>query len=441
MNIKMISLNSNFPFPIYKTPFFYGWVILIFGSISFFFSIPGQTVGISPYTDALITALGISRENLSLAYFFGTMSSAIVLTTTGKIYDIFGDRITGTVVCFVFGGVLILLSYVETIQNLMTSYFPFLLPATTAFFLMILAFFSMRLLGQGLITLVSRNMIMKWFDTRRGFANGILGTCITLGLSYSPRLLNDLIEVMTWQISWRFLGQVIAIVGGISFFLIARDTPQQCGLKPDGYIKPKPESGVDQKLGALDYTLKQAQKTYSFWIFVITNAMFGLCITGIAFHIVNIFDNAGMTRVQAFAIFLPAAIISLILNFIVSWLSDHIALKYILLVELIGLIITNFALIILVPGHSVWLFIIGMGVIQGMFSVLSTVVWPKFYGTKHLGAISGFAMGFLVAGSAIGPYFFSLSKTLMSSYKEAAWINSGICLILLVLALKADRPK
>jgi MFS transporter, OFA family, oxalate/formate antiporter len=413
---KKISLNSDFPFPIYKTPFFYGWIILIFGSIGFLLSIPGQTVGISPYTDALITALGISRANLSLAYFFGTMSSAIVLITTGKIYDIFGDRITGTLVCFIFGGVLILLSYIETVHKLITSCFPLLLPETTAFFLMILAFFSIRLLGQGLITLVSRNMIMKWFDARRGFANGILGTCITLGLSCSPRLLNDLIEVMTWQNSWRFLGQIISIVGGISFFLIARDTPQQCGLMPDGTHKPKSETDVDQKLATIDYTLKQAQKSYAFWIFVITNAMFGLCLTGIAFHIVNIFENAGMNRIQAFAIFLPAAVIALILNFTVSWLSDHIKLKYILQAELVGLIITNFSLIFLAPGYPTWLLIVGMGLIQGMFGVLSTIVWPKFYGLKHLGAISGFAMGFLVAGSAIGPYFFSLSKTLMSSY-------------------------
>ena len=138
-------------------------------------------------------------------------------------------------------------------------------------------------------------------------------------------------------------------------------------------------------------------------------------------------------------IFFPAAVISVILNFIASWASDFIRLKYILLVELSGLLLFLFALIILKPGYPVVLLIAGLGIVQGMFGVLSTVVWPKFYGTKYLGSITGFAMGFLVAGSAVGPYFFSLSNKIFRSYHGAVWICFIICFVLFLLSFKADK--
>ncbi|MCG8571208.1 MAG: MFS transporter [Spirochaetes bacterium] len=438
---KYGTLNPDFPFPIYKTPFFYGWVILIFGSISFLFSIPGQTIGVSPYTDYLIQALGLSRTDLSLAYFIGTMCSALLLTSAGKFYDRFGDRIIGSVVCLLFGLVLIILSYVDKIFQSLSFFHKILTSSLTAIIIMSFSFFIIRLLGQGLITMVSRNMIMKWFDARRGLANAILGTCITLGLSSSPGVLNQMIEMMTWQGSWRFLGFTIGIPGVLIFFLIARDSPQQCGLQPDGLLKEKKQANDKPKAVTRHYTLLEAQKTFAFWIFLLTNTMFGLIITASSFHIANLFEHAAMTRSQAFIIFFPAAVISVVLNFIASWASDFIKLKYILQVELMGLLLFLFSLLILKPGYPVILLIIGLGMVQGMFGVLSTVVWPKFYGIKYLGTITGFAMGFLVAGSAIGPYFFSLSQKILLSYHGAIGICLVICIILYILSFKADKEE
>ena len=48
-----------------KLPFFYGYVILASGTLGILFSAPGQTVGISVFTDFLIHDLNISREKLS----------------------------------------------------------------------------------------------------------------------------------------------------------------------------------------------------------------------------------------------------------------------------------------------------------------------------------------------------------------------------------------
>ena len=72
-----------------KFPFFYGYVIIFAGTIGVIMSAPGQTVGISVFTDFLIEDLKISRDNLSLAYLIGTLLSSLILTYAGKFYDKF----------------------------------------------------------------------------------------------------------------------------------------------------------------------------------------------------------------------------------------------------------------------------------------------------------------------------------------------------------------
>ena len=51
-----------------KSPVFYGYVILLIGTIGVYCSIPGQTIGVSVFTDPVKDALGLSRNQFSNAY-------------------------------------------------------------------------------------------------------------------------------------------------------------------------------------------------------------------------------------------------------------------------------------------------------------------------------------------------------------------------------------
>ncbi len=55
--------------------FYYGWIVLVVGSIGVLASVPGQTAGVSVFTDHLTDATGLSRLQLSIAYLIGTGSS------------------------------------------------------------------------------------------------------------------------------------------------------------------------------------------------------------------------------------------------------------------------------------------------------------------------------------------------------------------------------
>ena len=66
-----------------KSPVFYGYIILLVGTLGIWASVPGQTIGVSVFTDPVKDALGLSRNQFSNAYMIGTLMSAMVIGRAG----------------------------------------------------------------------------------------------------------------------------------------------------------------------------------------------------------------------------------------------------------------------------------------------------------------------------------------------------------------------
>lgn len=430
----------NFPLTPVKFPFFYGWFIIGLGILGVLMSIPGQTIGVSAFTDPLLQAFGIKRTSLTFAYMLGTGISGLLITYAGSLYDRYGARIIAAISSILLALSLVFLTRLENTEaffRIHTDYNP----EYVIIALLIFGFFAIRFFGQGVLTMVSRNMVMKWFDRRRGFANSFLGTFTALGFSLAPAILFGLVEKYTWKGAWLVLAFIVGIPFVIIVILFFRDNPEQCNLKPDGKIQvntKKKRTPLTRPIR--DYNLGEAIRTYSFWIYNLTMVMHGLFITAFTFNVESIFQIAGMDKQTAFSIFVPVAIISVIVNFLGSWISDFIKLKYLLIAYLTALIITIGSLQLLGDSQSaLWMLIAGSGIASGMFSIMVSVVWPRFFGTTHLGKISGFSTSCIVVGTAIGPFLFSLSEKFSGNYNQASLICLVITIILLGLSFKANN--
>ncbi len=435
---------KNIPFSPAKWPFFYGWIIIFAGILGILMSIPGQTIGVSVFTDHLISALEISRVNLSSAYMIGTILSGFCIPYAGKIYDRYGVRPVVMSAGFLMGLTLIYLSRITDIASFTSGLFSLIDPSVIILLLLTAGFFSIRFFGQGVLTMASRNMVMKWFGEKRGFANAILGITISFGFSFSPQVIDMLIRNFTWQGAWQLLG-LVSVVFVMFAFIFFRDNPGIYGLLPDGK-KDKKQKKDDPGIPLIkEYTLKEARSTYSFWIFNLSLALQALYITAFTFHVISIFEVNGYDHRAAITIFLPASIVAVFFHFFGSWLSDYLKLKYFLLLQIAGMVISMSALLFLDFSPVIRLILIfGKGIMQGMFGILSAVTWPKFFGVKHLGAISGYSMGWLVISSALGPFIFSLSFRLTGQYDIATGACIIIALVLFILGFKAEdvnRPK
>ncbi len=436
----MLHKYCNLPFAPSKVPVFYGWIILGAGIIGIIMSLPGQTIGVSIFTENLLADLEINRNNLSLAYLIGTVGSGFLITRAGKLYDRYGARTMAFAAAGMLGLMLFFLTRIEYMIEFLNKREK-IPPAIATFLLLALGFWGIRFFGQGLLTMVSRNMVMKWFNKRRGFANAVLGIFSAFGFSMAPKIFNQFIEKLEWQGTWLLLAVIVGFGFVIFVLILYRDNPSDCGCVPDGSRTASKPVKRPPSLPDRDYTLAQARHTWAFWAFTFGITLTALYVSGLVFHVVSVFDSVSLSKDMALGIFVPMSIVAIMVQFICGYISDFIRLKYLLMIFMLGMLCTSAGLVFLGKQPAAyWFLITGNGVVWGLYTVLIAVTWPRFYGLKHLGAISGFSLSCSVIGSALGPWFFSLSFYLTGNYRLVAWITVSLSILLFMLAFKANNP-
>ena len=427
------------PFDPSKVPFFYGWVILAVATIGILASAPGQTTGVSTFTDYLIENLTINRDQISSAYMFGTIASSFFLIWAGKVYDKYGARWVGMGTSLLLAFVLVLLSQSDRIIR-------FFVPENSsshtmfAVLVLVLFFFMLRFSGQGVLTMVSRNMLMKWFIARRGLVNGISSVFVSLGFSVAPLTFDMLIQGTTWRHAWLLMALVIGVFFTLLVYLFFRDNPEDLDMIPDGEKHGNREHNVIIK-PFKQFTLKEARNSLTLWLFALPMAIYALYVTGYTFHLVSLFEEAGIGREEALEIFIPISFISVSLSLLGGWISDRIKLVYLLYILLLGEIFALFSLAHIDQKFFYYGFILGSGMVSGMYNVLMAVTWPRYYGREHLGKITGFVMALIVFGSALGPILFSLSLSQLGSYSFGIYVLLALVILISLVSKKAVNPQ
>lgn len=427
--------HPDVPFAPRRSPFFYGWVVLLASTVGVVMSIPGQTMGVSVFTDSLIGATGVSRFALSNAYLAGTLASGMMLPWGGRLFDRFGARLTAMGAAFALGVTLLALSAVDRIAAAIAGAQSFVDGEVTVWLTLASLFVALRFSGQGMLTMVSRTMLGKWFERRRGLASAISGVVISFGFAAAPIALNAWIEASTWRGAWVGMGALVFVVMGAVAWLLYRDNPEECGLRMDGA-----KSG-DRVPVEVSNTREEALRSLAFWAVSLGLAVHGLVITGFTFHIVDLGAEAGLGRSEAIRIFLPIAVVSTISGAVVGWAADKTKIRTLLFVMLSAQLLGYAAATQLETPVGLGLTVVGLGVTGGFFGPLSSVPLPRFFGRTHLGAIAGVQSMMLVIGSALGPSAFALSKRLTDSYAPGLLACLVLPTAVFALNLVARHPR
>ena len=411
-------LSPNFPFSPKRLPFFYGWVIVGVATLGVVMSIPGQTMGVSVFTDHLIRVTGLTRLQLTYTYLTGTLASSLLLPLGGTYLDRHGARATGFVACLVVAATLCLLTQVDTIANGLSSLAGVgSVPAAAA--VLTLGFMMLRFSGQGILTMASRTMMAKWFKRRRGLASGISGVFVAGGFAIAPLLLLWLIDLADWRGAWLILAGLVGVGMGLVILVFFRENPEECGLRMDGE-SPDYEKTTATHLDMFDepcFTREQAMRTAPFWSVTFVLSLQAMVFTGVTFHIIDLGADTGIGGREAVKLFIPTAIVSTMVGMISGWLADRIPVRVLVLA------CVSFQTIAFIGagrlGDTLFMvmLVVGWGCASGLFSTLLNVAIPNFFGRTHLGAISSVQMSCMVAASAIGPAFLAAAKTYLGSYR------------------------
>jgi MFS family permease len=436
--------QPDFPHSPRRWPFFYGWMIVVVATFGITASMPGQTIGISVFTERLSQALHLSAMQLSVAYMFGTLCSAMCLGAGGRFFDRWGAR--RSLVCSVFGLGLVLLglSVVEVFAACLAR-LPFLgtKPWVPPFVVLVVGFALLRFSGQGMVTLSSRAMMGKWFNRRRGMVTACSGAVVSFMFSGAPIGFEYLIRHLGWQSAWQVMGLTMICVMAVLFWIFARDNPEECGLEMDGgYIGKVRKENPDMVIYR-DYTLPEARRTFSFWAFTLMFGLNGLAVTAYAFHVIAVGGELGVSTDYVLGLFMPSAAVAVVSGFVIAWLTDQsfVRIKYLLCTMAVSSMLAYGALAAGAYPEVAWLHILGFGISGGCFGSLSSIVYPRFFGREHLGAISGQFMTVLVMSSAVGPFLFSMAEAYLGAYRAGFGFSALLAGLIALVSLRANNPQ
>lgn len=415
---------NHIPFSPAKFPVYYGWVILFSGTFGVVCSVPAQTIGVSAFIQSLITDTALTRTGVSSAYGLGTICAAAFLTPVGKLYDRIGARRAAILAVAGLSTALLLLSKISGLSLFFLRVLPIRSEQVATFVVASGSFFLLRFLGQGLLTMVSRNMVMKWWEGRAGLANGVIGVFVGLFFSSAPPVFNAFIQAWGWRSTWFVLSVGLAVCLTAFIFLFYRDNPAACGVAIDVSPKRKQKQGLGYC--EVDATLREALVSRTYWLYTLSLSLQAFYGTAFSFHVASIFAQIGLSEAVAYRVFIPAAVLSVLLGILAGWISDHIHLKHLLRLQLAGLLISIIGLLLRSGWVSWTMAFIGNGVSFGMFGILLGIAWPRFFGLRHVGAISGSYMTISVFCSALGPAFYAWVLDQFGTY---VWAN-GVCLII-----------
>lgn len=405
-----------------KLRYQYGWVIVLLGALALFFSSPGQTYSVSIFADAYIETMGYSRTLIAGFYSTATLISGFSMPFIGRMVDQKGYRAS-----LLFVGVMLAL----------TTFWMMMLNQPWMIFI---GFLFLRMFGQGSLTLIPSVLIPQWFLKKRGRALSLITVGGILGSSLVPPLNQKMIETFGISLSWLFWGLLLLLVFVPLVYVFAVNQPEEIGMAPDGeelYQHQNTTHAIEDE----SFTVKQATKTYQFWLLLYCMMVPALVTTGITFHMLSLVASKGLPRGDGAMLLGLTAISQLPFNFVAGFLSEKFKIHHFKALNYLILALAVFILIISTSLFGLIIYSVILGVFVGFEGVSTSVMWANFYGRKHLGKIRGISTMAMVIGSALGPLPFGLFYQWQNTYTMILWIILFLPLIASLFSLISPQPK
>jgi MFS family permease len=388
------------------------WRFLAFGIAVNFFASSGQTYYISIFGGEFRREFALSDGDFGFIYMMATIASAFSLIWLGRLIDRIDLRLYTALICAAMIAAVFLTSFVNTV------------------FLLGLAFYFLRLMGQGLMNHIAITSMGRYFFERRGTAISIITFGSTVGLAVYPLVGVALIGWLGWRDSWVALGFVylIVLIPLILWLLKGQ------GERHQEYEDRLHETSKLKGPTSADYALRSILKELRFYLMMPAILAPSFLMTGLIFHQVKIVEIKGWSMSIFTSGFVGLAAASFITSLLLGPLVDRWRainlLPFILLPLAINLLILN----TFDTTYFGFLYLIFLGGSFGAIFTVAGAIWPELYGTTHLGAIKSFTKALNVFASAVAPWVFGLLFDMGFGIVEISWVSISIIVVTGILA-------
>ncbi len=277
-----------------RLPFYYGWVNVVVAAVAMSATLPGRTYGLGLIKEPLRAELGISDLQFNTLNFWAIVLGAVLVLPVGRLIDRIGTRTALVTVAGALGGCVLLMSRAWD--------------ETSLFITLTLV----RGLGQGALSVVSIALVGKWFEHRAGPAMGVFTVLLAFGFLGPIFAVGTAVQQAGWRTAWAWVGYAL-LLGLVPFgWLLARSSPEACGLQPD-----EPEQAA-----APSVPLAGALRTPAFWVYTLAATLFNLVFSALTLDNEALLVEHGLDGRQANDLILGVLMVSgLPANIIAGWLA------------------------------------------------------------------------------------------------------------------------
>lgn len=407
-----------------KNKFFYGYWIILAGFVASTLMSGLGFYGFSVLNKPIGDEFEWSRSQVTAAFFIYSITFAVGSLLVGRLTDKRGPRQVLLVGAVTMSLALILLSQTSAIWNFYLLHMG--LGAGSAF------------LGPAPISV----NISNWFYRLRGTMQGIAFTGIGVGgLAVAPLLGNYLVPNLGWRGAYSVMGCLLLVIMLPLILLVIKDRPQQKGVRPYGWETVKApddnSSETDERSGT---SFKEAIATVTFWIMVLTAAVYGMSMTAAIQNQVSILTEQNFTAGEAVAAVGVVGLFSAVGKLLFGYLCDRMDPKY---AAAISYALVAFSLIAMIQASSmahVWVYAALMGLGMGGWAPNLAMLAANYFGRKHFGTVLGAFHMFFLGGEAFGPVVAGFVYDQTGSYWQILTVFAVLCLVSIPLMVIIRRP-
>lgn len=403
-----------------RTPFFYGWVVVIvflISGIAFY----GVRFSFGVFFKSIENEFNLTRAATSSIFSVNMIFVGIFAFLMGWALDRYGPRV-----------VLLLMGLFLGLGLLTTG-------LTNSLWQLYITYGLLLALGIGPVFVVSMSTVSRLFDKKRGLAAGIAG----LGVGLGPLIMAPFATYILINFNWRIAFIIIGLIAWLVVIPISRllkKNPYEIDALPDG-VKVASKDKKNNYPQSTGLSLREALGVRSFWVITFIYLFYSCNLSFIITHLIPHVTDVGFSAMEAATVLSlmgGAAIAGRVLMGIVS---DRIGKKF---AAFLCALLQSAAVLWLIWAKEFWMlqsFAIVFGFAFGGMGPSMAALISDTFGVGRIGTIMGaLEVGFGI-GSAIGPAVGGYIFDVNGSYTMAflSWAVALLTTALITILVRRER--
>lgn len=354
--------------------------LLSFGLLMTSLSGYGQTYLLALYVPFLIEEFSLQNAQISVYYMVATIASALILPQLGRLIDTVRLKPYTLVSTLIFIISMVAMSYVQH------------------WIVIVLAFFGLRIAGQGLFSHISMTSMSKYFDKGRGKAISLASLGHPFGQAILPVMVVGIIGLVGWRASLLVnAGLVMISVPLFLYFFIDEDklvVHESTG---------KNRNDLLEKISSWEIMRSKAFLLLAPNMFVLS-----FTITGLFFYQFAIADFKDWSlNWMAVGLTFYAIAGSVAILFAGPLIDKYTARRFFPF-YLIPFLVAIVFIWVFPQSWVIFPYMIFMGVSAGLGNAIMSALQVELFGATYIGKVRSLFASIMVLSSAVGPAVYGI---------------------------------